>query len=93
MRERDRLLKHSPSGFDGTAVEEAMTRGKQEELNREEKDDGWEDLEEKADGGKKKEQKVYVLDRGFVGWQEKYGEDERLTEGYRKELWKDGYWM
>ncbi|KAL0768690.1 hypothetical protein CaCOL14_007998 [Colletotrichum acutatum] len=38
-------------------------------------------------------QTVYVLDRGFVGWQDKYGEDERLTEGYSKELWKDGYWM
>ncbi|GAB1319267.1 Cdc25 phosphatase Ibp1 [Madurella fahalii] len=37
------------------------------------------------------EQKVYVLDRGFVGWQEVYGADERLTEGYRKELWQDGY--
>jgi len=36
---------------------------------------------------------VYVLDRGFVGWQETYGPDERLTEGYRKELWKDGYWV
>jgi hypothetical protein len=36
-------------------------------------------------------QKVYVLDRGFVGWQELFGEDERLTEGYRKELWQDGY--
>ncbi|ROT42968.1 Rhodanese-like protein, partial [Sodiomyces alkalinus F11] len=32
-------------------------------------------------------QTVYVLDRGFVGWQETYGEDERLTEGYVKELW------
>ncbi|ORY58202.1 Rhodanese-like domain-containing protein [Pseudomassariella vexata] len=42
--------------------------------------------------GEKKEQKVYVLDRGFVGWQEEYGSDERLTEGYRKDLWKDGYW-
>ncbi|KAK4238532.1 arsenate reductase 2.1 [Achaetomium macrosporum] len=39
-----------------------------------------------------KEQKVYVLDRGFVGWQEAYGTDERLTEGYRKDLWEDGYW-
>ncbi|KAK4095725.1 Rhodanese-like protein [Parathielavia hyrcaniae] len=39
-----------------------------------------------------KEQKVLVLDRGFVGWQELYGTDERLTEGYRKELWEDGYW-
>ncbi|KAK3374289.1 hypothetical protein B0T24DRAFT_290949 [Lasiosphaeria ovina] len=38
------------------------------------------------------QQKVYVLDRGFVGWQEVYGTDERLTEGYRKELWEDGYW-
>ena len=38
------------------------------------------------------EQKVYVLDRGFVGWQEVYGSDERLTEGYRADLWADGYW-
>ena len=44
------------------------------------------------EGSKPVEQKVFVLDRGFVGWQEVFGEDERLTEGYRKELWKDGYW-
>jgi len=44
------------------------------------------------DAPKPKEQKVYVLDRGFVGWQELFGTDERLTEGYRPELWKDGYW-
>lgn len=43
-------------------------------------------------GEVKREQKVFVLDRGFVGWQEVYGTDERLTEGYRKELWEDGYW-
>lgn len=42
--------------------------------------------EEEKDGG----QRVYVLDRGFQGWQEEYGTDERLTEGYRKELW-DNY--
>jgi rhodanese-related sulfurtransferase len=34
-------------------------------------------------------QDVYVLDKGFVGWQEVFGEDVDLTEGYRKELWKD----
>ncbi|KAH6890624.1 Rhodanese-like domain-containing protein [Thelonectria olida] len=34
-------------------------------------------------------QEVVVLDRGFLGWQEVYGGDERLTEGYRKELWED----
>ncbi|KAK8127892.1 Arsenate reductase 2.1 [Apiospora sp. TS-2023a] len=43
------------------------------------------------DAGKDKEQQqtVYILDRGFVGWQEKYGPDERLTEAYRKEIWED----
>jgi len=48
-----------------------------------------------AEGAKAKpvKQRVLVLDRGFVGWQEVYGTDERLTEGYRKELWEDGYWM
>ncbi|KAK2476355.1 hypothetical protein H9L39_11579, partial [Fusarium oxysporum f. sp. albedinis] len=35
-------------------------------------------------------QDVFVLDRGFSGWQEVYGEDERLTEGYVKDLW-DNY--
>ncbi|GJN66433.1 hypothetical protein PLICBS_000451 [Purpureocillium lilacinum] len=34
-------------------------------------------------------QAVYVLDRGFSGWQEVYGTDERLTEGYSKELWEN----
>lgn len=38
-------------------------------------------------GGEDDDQIVYVLDRGFSGWQEVYGEDERLTEAYRKELW------
>ncbi|KAI1422009.1 Rhodanese-like protein [Xylaria sp. FL1777] len=44
-----------------------------------------------TESGEKKTQKVYVLDRGFVGWQEVYGPDERLTEGYRKEIWEEGY--
>ncbi|KAI0132915.1 Rhodanese-like domain-containing protein [Xylariales sp. AK1849] len=46
----------------------------------------------KKEGREEKPQTVFVLDRGFVGWQEVYGTDERLTEGYRKELWEDGYW-
>ncbi|KAI5777798.1 Cdc25 family phosphatase-like protein Ibp1 [Geopyxis carbonaria] len=37
------------------------------------------------------QQQVYVLDGGFVEWQQKYGEDERLTESYNKELWANGY--
>lgn len=45
-------------------------------------------IEKAKQGG----QTVYVLDQGFVGWQELFGEDDRLTSGYRKELWKNGYW-
>ena len=38
-----------------------------------------------------KEQEVYVLDRGFVGWQEKYGKDQRLTEAYAEDIWTNYY--
>lgn len=37
----------------------------------------------------KGDQDVVVLDRGFSGWQEVYGTDERLTEGYSRELWEN----
>ncbi|CAK7266416.1 Cdc25 phosphatase Ibp1 [Sporothrix epigloea] len=33
-------------------------------------------------------QTVYVLDGGFVSWQQIYGQDTFLTEGYRRELWR-----
>ncbi|KAH7379638.1 Rhodanese-like domain-containing protein [Pyrenochaeta sp. MPI-SDFR-AT-0127] len=39
----------------------------------------------------KKKQKVYVLRGGFTEWQEKYGADERLTEGWQKDIWEFGY--
>lgn len=36
-----------------------------------------------------KRQEVYVLDKGFVGWQQKYGRDESLTEAYAPDIWED----
>ncbi|KAF2719492.1 Rhodanese-like protein [Polychaeton citri CBS 116435] len=42
-------------------------------------------------GASEEKQKVYVLEGGFVKWQESYGEDKDLTEGYDKELWEFGY--
>lgn len=63
---------------------------------------------ERDGDGKVKKQEIYVLDGGFVKWQEKYvctkscdlivdctdcdryGNDERLTENYNKQLWADG---
>ncbi|XP_014555607.1 hypothetical protein COCVIDRAFT_101931 [Bipolaris victoriae FI3] len=44
--------------------------------------------EEGKEGGKK--QKVVVLKGGFTEWQEKYGMDEELTEGYKKDVWEFG---
>jgi hypothetical protein len=88
LRERERLLGARPKadGFTNSREELKSGSGKDEMGNEEEE-------EEKGKQNGLKDQKVYVLERGFVGWQEKFGEDERLTEGYRKELWKDGYWM
>lgn len=52
---------------------------------------GKKETEEGAKEEKSKEQKVYVLRGGFTEWQEKYGEDEKLTEGYQKDIWEFGY--
>ncbi|RDW90959.1 hypothetical protein BP5796_02124 [Coleophoma crateriformis] len=81
LRERERLI--GPSTSIGKAMEKSAAESKAAKDSNEE----WVDVNE----DEKKEQKVYVLDRGFVGWQEVYGEDTRLTEGYRKEIWADGY--
>ncbi|KAL8917813.1 MAG: hypothetical protein Q9208_007742 [Pyrenodesmia sp. 3 TL-2023] len=42
--------------------------------------------EEEEEG---KEQEVWVLDGGFVKWQEKYGTDDKLTEDYAPDIWND----
>lgn len=31
---------------------------------------------------------VWVLNGGFTRWQEKYGDDKTVTEGYDKEIWQ-----
>jgi rhodanese-related sulfurtransferase len=46
--------------------------------------------EEEEEEGKRK-QKVVVLKGGFTEWQEKFGRDSRLTEGWEKGIWEDGY--
>jgi rhodanese-related sulfurtransferase len=94
LRARERLL----GSYTQTTVGEAMKKNKEEnqekEEGREEKEEEkeWEDVPAKEN--KERTQKVYVLENGFVGWQETYGTDERLTTAYNKELWKDGEaWM
>jgi rhodanese-related sulfurtransferase len=57
-----------------------------------EEGEGVEKKKEEGEGeeGKAKRQKVLVLKGGFTEWQEKYGEDEELTEGYKKDVWEFG---
>ncbi|KAK8198132.1 Rhodanese-like domain-containing protein [Phyllosticta capitalensis] len=47
---------------------------------------GGENGEEEGQG-----QQVKVLDGGFTQWQEKYGNDSSVTEGYVEDIWKYGY--
>ncbi|KAL8946402.1 MAG: hypothetical protein Q9222_007205, partial [Ikaeria aurantiellina] len=44
---------------------------------------------EKGEKGGAKEQEVYVLEGGFTAWQALYGEDESLTEGWVRDIWRD----
>ncbi|KAG5518838.1 hypothetical protein PMAC_002368 [Pneumocystis sp. 'macacae'] len=50
-------------------------------------------IQQNTENIQKKIPKVYVLRGGFSEWQKKYGEDEELTEGYNKELWKEKWWI
>ncbi|KAH9908328.1 Rhodanese-like protein [Xylariomycetidae sp. FL2044] len=70
------------------AVKEGMTTTTTTTTEAEKKkgDDGGEEEEEKG-----VRQKVYILDRGFSGWQERFSKDETLTEGWRKEIWEGGF--
>jgi Cdc25 family phosphatase len=70
------------SRLEGKSEEEVVQKGEGE---KEEVENG----EEKK--GDKKEQKVLVLDGGFVKWQEKYGADKRLTKAWKKDVWEFGY--
>ncbi|KUL89150.1 hypothetical protein ZTR_05981 [Talaromyces verruculosus] len=36
-----------------------------------------------------KKQEVYVLEGGFVQWQEKFGNDTRLTKEYVEDIWRE----
>jgi len=85
IRERERLMGLGAHIESGSGIGQILKKNKEDIKEGGDKDAEWEDVEEK------REQKVYVLDQGFVGWQEKFGEDPRLTEGYRREIWENGY--
>ncbi|KAB2103098.1 hypothetical protein AG0111_0g9181 [Alternaria gaisen] len=79
LREKERL---DP----GSAIE---SKGEVKEQSEAVEKEG--EGEQKEPSGKQiKKQKVYVLQGGFTMWQEKYGQDKDLTEGYQKDIWEFG---
>ncbi|KFX97176.1 hypothetical protein O988_04990 [Pseudogymnoascus sp. VKM F-3808] len=84
MRERHRLL--GPQGAGRGDIGKTLAKSKAQNEDAEakasdSKNGEWVEegtVEEKDDTSKLKEQKVYVLDRGFEGWQEVYGRDKRF---------------
>lgn len=100
LRERDSKLKkqdtstgsndarqeHTPNDkgqvdFSGTSELEKANKGEEVEiLTTQHPETGPERLTK---------QEVFVLDGGFVKWQEKYGKDERLTADYAEDIWVD----
>lgn len=85
LREKRRL---DPEGV----VESKGSVREGKERDEEDNSEGKQDKGDETEGSKgKKVQKVVVLDGGFTKWQEKFGEDERLTDGYQKDIWEFGY--
>ncbi|KAL6711032.1 Cdc25 phosphatase Ibp1 [Coniothyrium glycines] len=67
------------------ALRYAREKGRLEEAAGKEKGEG-----EGEGEGESTKQKVVVLEGGFTEWQEKYGQDEKLTEGWEKDVWEFG---
>ncbi|KAI4288600.1 MAG: hypothetical protein L6R35_002139 [Caloplaca aegaea] len=86
MKERGRLL--GTKGEDGgVKVEQKVAKEGMSDEQRDE--EGVVEIEEEEGGDNGKEQEVFVLDGGFVKWQERFGRDERLTEEYAADIWVD----
>ncbi|KAI8938574.1 hypothetical protein NX059_004453 [Plenodomus lindquistii] len=70
--------------------EKERLEGEGVEDGAEEKEGETDEKGQEGEGDGKKKQKVYVLKGGFTEWQEKFGEDPKLTEGYQKDIWEFG---
>ena len=70
-------------------IRERQQKAEKGELGSSGTTEGKETEEGSTSGSGSAEQEVYVLDKGFVGWQQKYGRDERLTEAYAPDVWED----
>lgn len=90
MRARERLL--APQLAGRGEIGEALAKSKAENEARQgrgkdAKEGEWVDEGKVGEEAIPREQNVYVLERGFEGWQEVYGRDTTLTENWSEALW------
>ena len=92
-REKERVVFHCMlSQQRGPKAALAYARARAYEVSKREKERRENDGEDEEKEGAKEDgkiggQEVCVLEGGFGNWQSFYGDDERLTEGYVKDLW------
>ena len=91
MREKEKETHPPGIGIKNGAVQKVSTPVSKEQEVHSKMEKALDAPDNEAENGSitTKEQEIYVLDRGFVGWQEKYGKDERLTEAYAEDLWAE----
>jgi len=90
MRERERLLGAQLAGRGEVGAKLAKSKVESEGGDEGKEGEGEENKGEWVDEGEERPrgtQRVYVLERGFEGWQEAFGRDTRLTENWSAELW------
>ncbi|KAL8669513.1 MAG: hypothetical protein Q9168_005890 [Polycauliona sp. 1 TL-2023] len=92
--ERERMLGREPEKekiqVDKKVAEEGLSgKDVKSAVGDEEKMEKVSDGTEVEEPEGKHRQEVWVLDGGFVKWQERYGTDERLTEDYAPDIWND----
>lgn len=92
-RDKEKMVFHCMlSQQRGPSAALKVARAMRDETDKEGKEEAKEGKEGAKDGKSEQEKKlpeVCVLEGGFGMWQARYGEDERLTEGYVKDLWED----
>ncbi|KAK5163907.1 Cdc25 phosphatase Ibp1 [Saxophila tyrrhenica] len=83
LRDQDKIVFHcslSQQRGPGSALRYLRERDRMAEKG---------EIQQRRDGKDvKSAQEVVVLDGGFSKWQQKFGEDQEVTEGYAKDLWE-----
>jgi rhodanese-related sulfurtransferase len=95
-RDKEKMVFHCMlSQQRGPSAALKLARAMRDMAEKEGKEQGGRESKRQTQQGEEDEQKkgkmpeVCVLEGGFDVWRTRYGENEKLTEGYVKDLWQD----